>query len=109
VWKGERILPEGWVKYSTTPTPNNAPNQAYGAHFWLNAANPKPWLDFIPEDMYLAHGYEGQVVMIIPSRNLVIVRLGLARGPSPEMYLAFVKDVLDVLPDNKIQDSRFKI
>ena len=36
VWNGERILPEGWVKYTTTPTPR-APRGEYGALFWLNA------------------------------------------------------------------------
>ena len=39
VWEGERILPEGWVTYTTTPTPG-APKGEYGAHFWLNAGNP---------------------------------------------------------------------
>ena len=43
VWQGERILPEGWVAYSTTPTPA-APKGQYGAHFWLNGgkdSNPQ--------------------------------------------------------------------
>jgi CubicO group peptidase (beta-lactamase class C family) len=39
IWEGERILPEGWVTYTTTPTPN-APKGEYGAYFWLNAGNP---------------------------------------------------------------------
>lgn len=82
VWEGERLLPEGWVKYGTTPTPD-APKGRYGAHWWLNAGEPgnaenRAWPD-LPTDAYAAQGFEGQRVMVIPSRNVVIVRLGLSR------------------------------
>lgn len=80
VWKGERILPEGWVKYSVTPAPA-APEGRYGALFWLNAGSPnKPedrWMPELPTDIYSANGMDGQYVTIIPSHNLVVVRLGL--------------------------------
>lgn len=85
VWQGERILPEGWVTYCTTPTPK-APGGRYGAQWWLNAGEggdpetrPAPEL---PADFYSARGYQGQSVCIIPSRRLVVVRLGCteARG-----------------------------
>ncbi|RPJ19201.1 MAG: class C beta-lactamase-related serine hydrolase, partial [Desulfobacteraceae bacterium] len=79
VWGGERILPEGWVKYSATPTPK-APQGQYGALFWLNAgteSNPKDrmWPD-APRDAFAAKGYQEQSVVIIPSKKLVIVRFG---------------------------------
>jgi CubicO group peptidase (beta-lactamase class C family) len=79
VWGGERILPEGWVKYTTTPTPK-APQGKYGAFFWLNAGtegNPidRPWPD-APRDTFSARGYQEQYVVIIPSKKLVIVRFG---------------------------------
>ncbi len=82
VWLGERILPRGWVEYSTTPTPA-APRGRYGAHWWLNAGEPddpsgRPWPD-LPTDTYAARGFEGQEVLIIPSRELVLVRLGRSR------------------------------
>lgn len=85
VWLGERILPEGWVAYSTTPTPA-APQGRYGAHWWLNAGEPddpddRPWPD-LPSDTYAARGFEGQEVVIIPSRELVLVRLGQSRPES---------------------------
>ncbi|MBT8363201.1 MAG: beta-lactamase family protein, partial [Deltaproteobacteria bacterium] len=35
IWQGARILPAGWVEYTTTPTPQ-APRGEYGALFWLN-------------------------------------------------------------------------
>ena len=62
VWKNERILPEGWVKYSTTPTPN-APKGEYGAQFWLNgggSGDPEDrWMPKVPPDMYSLRGFEG--------------------------------------------------
>lgn len=81
VWNGERILPEGWVKYSTTPAPS-ADLGKYGAHWWLNAGdrnNPKNRkYPELPSDAYWADGFEEQFVMIIPSKQLVIVRLGVS-------------------------------
>jgi len=77
---GERILPEGWMAYSTTPTPPALIGQ-YGAFFWLNrgrAGNPgmRPYPG-LPEDLYLADGYQGQAIIMVPSRKVVVVRLGM--------------------------------
>ena len=85
VWLGARILPEGWVAYSATPTPE-APQGRYGAHWWLNAGEPddpgdRPWPD-LPTDTFAARGFEGQEVVVIPSRDLVLVRLGQSRPES---------------------------
>ena len=81
VWNGRRILPEGWVRYVTTPTPA-APDGQYGAHWWLNAGDPKdparrPWPG-LPTDTYAARGHSGQYVIVVPSAKLVVVRLGLS-------------------------------
>ena len=85
VWQGERILPEGWVEYTTTPTPK-APKGEYGAYWWLNAGNPpgssNRLYPTLPTDVYLARGYEGQNVVIVPSRELVLVRLGACSPPA---------------------------
>ena len=83
IWNGERILPEGWVEYSITPTKTTSPYDYYGAHFWINAkkeppagsAMPSPWVD-VPADAYYASGFEGQTILLLPSENMVIVRLG---------------------------------
>jgi CubicO group peptidase (beta-lactamase class C family) len=69
IWNGERLLPEGWVKYSSAETPNS--NGKYAAHFWLYHNDNQ-----YPSDVYHAIGFEGQYVTIVPSKNLVIVRLG---------------------------------
>jgi len=80
VWDGRRLLPEGWVRYATTPTPA-APRGEYGAHWWLNAGPPgdpaaRPW-PAIPAEVYAARGHSGQWVAVVPSARLVVVRLGL--------------------------------
>ncbi|MEX2579213.1 MAG: serine hydrolase [Verrucomicrobiales bacterium] len=75
VWQGERILPEGWTEFVRTPAPADE-KENYGGMFWLNRA---PRMERVPKDAYWASGFMGQVTMVIPSRNLVVVRL----GPSP--------------------------
>jgi len=75
-WNGEQLLNESWVKYTATPT--NGSNGQYGAHFWLNAGNVYP---NAPKDLFSCNGYQGQHVFIIPSKELVIVRMGLTESP----------------------------
>ena len=75
-WNGEQILNESWVKYSATPT--NSSHGRYGAQFWLNAGGEYP---NVPKDLFSCNGYQGQYVFIIPSKDLVVVRFGLAKEP----------------------------
>jgi CubicO group peptidase (beta-lactamase class C family) len=98
-WEGERILPEGWVKYSTTPTPK-APKGQYGAHFWLNRGDPenpgnRPF-PRLPQDLFLAWGYQEQQTIIIPSRRLVLVRLGMTHQGLWGLE-SFVEDVFEAI------------
>jgi CubicO group peptidase (beta-lactamase class C family) len=73
IWKGDTILPQGWVAYTRRPALVPASN--YGAQFWLNLSKKLP---DIPEDMYSCNGHRGQRIFIIPSRKLVVVRLGFS-------------------------------
>jgi len=75
-WNGEQIFNEGWAKYSATPT--NTSDGRYGAHFWLNASGFFP---DVPRDMYYCSGFQGQMILIIPSLDLVVVRMGLKESP----------------------------
>ena len=75
-WQGEQILNESWVEYSATPT--NDSEGEYGAHFWLNAGGKYP---DVPRDLFSSNGFQGQHVFIIPSKDLVVVRFGLAEHP----------------------------
>lgn len=71
-WNGEQLFDAGWAKYVASPTKGS--NGDYGAHFWLNAGGRYP---DAPKDLYSANGFQGQKVFIIPSLDLVIVRMGL--------------------------------
>ena len=75
-WNGEQIFNEGWAKYTATPT--NTSDGRYGAHFWLNAGGR---FQDVPKDMYFCSGYQGQMILIIPSLDLVVVRMGLKESP----------------------------
>lgn len=97
VWGGERLLPEGWVKYSTTLAPAD-PQRHYGAHFWLQIADEhRENATELPAGTYHAAGHGGQFVTVVPARNVVIVRLGHTRYPDAWHHAAFVRDVLAVL------------
>jgi CubicO group peptidase (beta-lactamase class C family) len=72
IWNGERILPEGWVDFVRTPAPAH-PDQGYGGLFWLNRGGVLP---SVPRDAYMAAGHLGQRTLVVPSAELVIVRLG---------------------------------
>ena len=102
VWQGERILPPGWVKYSTTPTPL-APRGEYGALFWLNAGSPSDPEDrrwpSAPPDAFAATGFQEQKVIIIPSRRLVLVRFGATSDRQAWNTDAFIANVLAALPN----------
>lgn len=81
IWNGKRILPEGWVKYSVTPSAA-APKGEYGAQWHLNAGAPgNPAVRKLPDlpvDAYWADGFEDQWIVVIPSHRLVVVRLGVS-------------------------------
>jgi CubicO group peptidase (beta-lactamase class C family) len=79
-WDGARILPEGWVDYARTPAPAQN-NGVYGAHFWLNGEPGSgkyqfPILPGGPASAFGASGARGQYVVLLPTRDLILVRLG---------------------------------
>jgi CubicO group peptidase (beta-lactamase class C family) len=81
VWNGQRLLPEGFVKFVRTPAPawvaDLRPN--YGGLFWINTDNRFP----VPPDAYYMAGAGGQFTVIVPSHDLVVVRLGHFKGATP--------------------------
>jgi CubicO group peptidase (beta-lactamase class C family) len=78
VWNGERILPEGYAKFVSTLAPPWVADKrpVYGAFFWVNGDGGYP----VPKEAYYMAGAGGQWTMIIPSHDLVVVRLGHYRG-----------------------------
>lgn len=85
---GKRILPAGWVGYTHQPTLDTG----YGAGFWTqHIAGEIPWsaaswgIPGAPQDAFFARGLLGQYVVIVPSQELVLVRMGSAHGPDGDM------------------------
>ena len=75
IWEGERILPQGWADFASSPAPAwDSPE--YGGLFWLNRV--RRWN--LPEDAYYMAGGGGQYTFIVPSLDLVVVRLGHYKG-----------------------------
>ncbi len=74
-WLGQQLLPEGWVDFSRSEA--NGSDGQYGAFFWLNKSG-KDYPD-VPRDMFCCRGHDGQYIYIIPSKNLVVVRLGFSK------------------------------
>lgn len=102
VFNGQRILPEGWVKYSTSPAPA-ASRREYGAQIWLNLGRPDNPADChepgIPGDAFFFEGFEQNTVVVIPSRKLVAVRLGVTHNSNFSLS-RFVSDVIASIPGN---------
>ncbi len=86
----ERLLPEHWVEYTTTPASDS--KDGYGACFWLNRGKTYP---SAPEDMYSCQGHDGQMIFIIPSKELVVVVLGYS--PKPDRVIEFDRLLSDII------------
>ena len=100
VWEGRRILPEGWVDYTRTPA--DAPdNTVFGAHFWLNHepfGDQFPVLPGAPESAFCATGAYGQYVCMVPTRDLLVVRLGESRGGGFPVIRAPLVELIAAFP-----------
>lgn len=87
VWGGRQLLPPGWVDTVTTAPvtvgtvdPDTGAPTPYGRHWWLNSGPDGTRMPSVPPDAFFASGNEGQYVVVVPSRDLVVVRLALDRG-----------------------------
>ncbi|MBP5196151.1 MAG: serine hydrolase [Bacteroidaceae bacterium] len=102
---GERVLPEGWVKYTCTPASDS--EGCYGAFFWLNRQNyanntiaekkgSKPDnLPDMPADLFYCNGHDGQRIYVIPSEELVVVVLSYS--PKPGNVIDFNRLLRDII------------
>jgi CubicO group peptidase (beta-lactamase class C family) len=88
VWEGERLLPEGWVKETVTPSPANP---KWGLHMWIGSpcVERLRWFPersqdvgvyhsecYLADDLFLFDGSGNQAMWIVPSRDLVVLRFG---------------------------------
>jgi len=77
VWNGERLLPEGWTRFVSTPGPAWA-DSSYGGMVWVNARGAWP----LPRDAFAFRGAGGQETYVVRSLDLVVVRMGHFPGSS---------------------------
>ena len=84
------MFPPDWVTYTSTPVTGS--DGRYGAHFWLNESKK---MENIPEDLFICRGFKGQRIYIIPSKDLVIVRLGTSEKNID--YNRFVNGIVNCL------------
>ena len=81
VWNNDRILPAGFVKFVSTVAPGWAADKRpiYGGFFWINGEGTFP----VPREAYYMAGAGGQTTLIVPSHDLVVVRMGHYKGATP--------------------------
>ncbi len=91
-WAGEQILDPAWIDFVKDPTAGS--DGWYGGHFWLNDGGRYP---DAPRDIYSMDGFHAQKVFIIPSEELVIVRLGLTYNEPDFDFNAFLSGIIAVL------------
>ncbi|MFN7133063.1 MAG: serine hydrolase domain-containing protein, partial [Myxococcales bacterium] len=109
-WEGRRLLPEGWVEASTALSEpfRKRPlevdeDDRQGRQFWLNKPVPEQnkglaWPD-VPEDAFAARGHWGQSITVIPSLDLVIVRVADDRESGAFQFNTFVPLAIAVARD----------
>jgi CubicO group peptidase (beta-lactamase class C family) len=104
VWNGERILPEGYVRFVRTVAPawKADGRPIYGGFFWINGNR---WLP-APEDAFYMRGAGFQMTLIVPSHDLVVVRLGHSKGEevAEEGFKNAVRLLLEAVPATKTAD-----
>ena len=91
-WDGQRILPKGWVEQAKDKSRGS--KRKYGSHWWINRGRRHPDL---PRNSFSAEGYEGQMLLILPSDRAVIVRLGQTPEPGKFDRNGFAASVLAAL------------
>jgi CubicO group peptidase (beta-lactamase class C family) len=75
MWQGQRVLPKGWATFVSTPAPAWK-RPVYGGLFWVNGDGARP----VPKTAYFANGAGGQRTIVIPTHDLVVVRMGHHKG-----------------------------
>lgn len=98
-WGDRRIVPEGWVDFARGGG-NEDDADAYGAGWWVTSEKQRAEL---PADCFRAQGFEGQLVMVVPSKDLVLVRLGHFgdAGQNWDALATWIGKAISTFPDRK--------
>lgn len=92
IWQKDTILTKEWINFTRTEAANS--DGQYGAQFWLNKSGHE--LPDCPTDIYFCDGFKGQRIYIIPSKHVVIVRMGLSKSGEFD-YNQMVKEILQTI------------
>jgi CubicO group peptidase (beta-lactamase class C family) len=93
IWKGDTIVPPAYVQASVTPT--NLPDKLTGAKSGFYGFNWWIVPDYKGMKIFYARGILGQYIIVVPEKELVIVRIGEKRGEKKGMHLQDVYDLTD--------------
>jgi CubicO group peptidase (beta-lactamase class C family) len=94
-WEMGQLLPRTWAE--SAPRGSPAAGGLYGTLFWTNGRNGKGVRALspkLPEDLYFARGFGGQLIAIAPSQDTVIVLLGASYGDAHQTIIELFADVL---------------
>ncbi|WP_061962288.1 serine hydrolase domain-containing protein [Demequina flava] len=103
VWNDERLLPEGWIAESTTPvtTATTVEADGYASSWWSNtSADGSVVNDELPADAYFASGHDGQKITVVPSQDLVVVRLGFTPTADDNRAFSTSAQIIEALGGN---------
>lgn len=86
IWENDTLMQDQAYFEAMTNTSQNL-NKSYGYLTWLNGKEsfqlpgitlniPGPLLPDAPDDLYAAMGKDGQYIMVVPSANMVVIRMG---------------------------------
>lgn len=96
VWNGRRLLPAGWMAQTTRAVhATTIEDPGYASGWWANLrADGRLSYPQLPRDAYFAEGHDGQWIAVVPSRRLVVVRLGFTPTTTHDRFIALVADLL---------------
>lgn len=101
IWKGESLIPMSYFKQSITPAPtlqlNGKPNDLYGYQWWI--------IKYKGLDIFYARGINGQYIITIPAKDMVVVRLGIIRNETkinghPKDFYLYTDAALELVKTN---------
>lgn len=95
VWNGRRLLPRGWMKRSTRAVDVRSEEDGYASGWWSNKRPDGTLVEpTLPPDAYFAEGHDGQRITVIPSQQLVVVRLGFTPTREDDRTVGLAADLV---------------
>ena len=103
-WNGRQIVDSAYAEESIKPAPlmgnNGKAQKAYGYAWWLIP-------DYKGHNIFYMRGIQGQYVIVIPDKKIIMVRLGNKRGEKVNDYyvsdvFTYIDEVLKMYPSSAI-------